>query len=84
MIKKISIIKDKKKLAAIKEYVEAEFETFDQNGAIKLTAEMKKTIAIEVIIMLNSWINEHILEHDKELFMKKKIESKNSLFFSTH
>ena len=40
LIKKISIIKDKKKLAAIKEYVEAEFETFDQNGAIKLTAEM--------------------------------------------
>ena len=46
LIKKISGIKDKKKLFSINEYVEMECDTFHPNGAIQLTPEMIKLLEI--------------------------------------
>lgn len=45
LIKKISKIKDKSKLNLISDFLEQK-ETFDKNGALFLTSEMKKLIAI--------------------------------------
>ena len=73
LIQKISKIKDKEKLNLISDFIEQE-DVFDKNGALILTREMKKIIALskeqykngeykthqEVILEADLWLKERV------------------------